>query len=396
MNAASIDLFSGIYWAVAGLGLVILTPLNRPAARRCAFALLNLAFIALYLGTYTLAVLAGVLLAHSTLRLFASGRLRPPAVALAAAAVLFLFLLHKLPQAAAEPGLLRWRQVLALIGFSYVALRLVDVGRDVAEGRQPPPGVPALINYLLPFHMLAAGPIQSYEDFAAQKGVPDALDAAGALSAIELIASGLFKKYVLANLIGQVFLTGFRVPGPYLLLEVQWQFLWLYLDFSAYSDIALGVGGLLGVATPVNFNRPLLARNIIEFWDRWHISLSAFIRRNIFIPLQIWLMRRTDGRRPLFVASAAFTVAFLLCGLWHGVSLRYLAWGGYQAVGLVVCNLYKAGLTRRLGRRQLPAYLANPWIRLASTVLTYEFFAFSLLIVLYPFEEISWWKPYRV
>ena len=84
---------------------------------------------------------------------------------------------------------------------------------------------------------------------------------------------------------------------------MQLNYLWLYLDFSAYSDIAVGVGRLMGVATPENFNRPYLARNMIDFWERWHISLSLFIRRNMFIPIQLALMRRTDGRRPLLVAS---------------------------------------------------------------------------------------------
>ncbi len=102
--------------------------------------------------------------------------------------------------------------------------------------------------------------------------------------AFDRIASGLFKKYVLANLIKRLFLTDYRSAGLYVLLEVQLTFIWLYLDFSAYSDVAVGVGRLMGVATPENFNRPYLARNIIEFWERWHISLSQFIRRNIFIP----------------------------------------------------------------------------------------------------------------
>ena len=97
----------------------------------------------------------------------------------------------------------------------------------------------------------------------------------------------MFKKFVLANALEAAFLTAFRARGPYFFLEVQLNYLWLFLDFSAYSDIAVGIGGLLGVATPENFNRPYLARNSIDFWERWHISLSQFIRRNLFIPIQV-------------------------------------------------------------------------------------------------------------
>ena len=206
------------------------------------------------------------------------------------------------------------------------------------------------------------------------------------LAAIERIVFGLFKKYVLANLIERAFLTGFRAPAPYFLLDLQFNYLWLYLDFSAYSDVAIGIGSLIGVATPENFNKPYLARNVIDFWERWHISLSQFIRRNIFTPLQLTLMRRTDGRFPLLAASIGFTVSFLLCGLWHKPNLPWLLWGGYQAVGLIVCNLHRAFLLKKLGRKGLNRYLANPWIRRASIALTFEFAAVGVLIVTYPTE----------
>jgi len=114
------------------------------------------------------------------------------------------------------------------------------------------------------------------------------------------------------------------------------------------------------VATPENFNRPYLARNAIDYWERWHISLSQFIRRNLFIPIQMALMRRTDGRALLLVASLAFTVSFLLGGLWHSVSWSWLAWGAVQAAGLVACNVYRAALLKRLGRKGLNRYPGQP------------------------------------
>jgi alginate O-acetyltransferase complex protein AlgI len=208
---------------------------------------------------------------------------------------------------------------------------------------------------------------------------------------MERIASGLFKKFVLAGYLDRMFLTGFQARGPYFFLEVQLNFLWLYLDFSAYSDVAVGLGRLLGVETPENFRKPYLARNVIEFWERWHISLSMFIRRHLFIPAQMELMRRTSGRWPLWAASLAFTVSFLLCGLWHGVSWPWFAWGCVQSAGLIVCNLYRAALTRRLGRKGVNAYLANPWIRALAIFLTFEFAAAAVAVATYPYQELSWY-----
>jgi D-alanyl-lipoteichoic acid acyltransferase DltB (MBOAT superfamily) len=276
------------------------------------------------------------------------------------------------------------------IGFSYVALRLYELARAVRERRHEPPGFASTVNYLLPFHMLAAGPIQAYDEFTAQPSVPPPLRTSETLWAIDRIASGLFKKYVLANLIQRLLLTDYRATGLYALLESQLTFVWLYLDFSAYSDVAVGVGRLMGVATPENFDRPYLARNIIEFWERWHISLSQFIRRNVFIPMQLALMRRTGGARPLLAASLAFTASFLLCGLWHQVDLRWLTWGAFHSAGLVACNIYRHRLSKRLGRKGVSRYLANPWIRAAATALTFEFNVAAVFIVTYPFELPTW------
>lgn len=380
MYVEFVDLYSGRFWGIVALALLVLVPLKGAVPRKWAFSLINATFLGLYLGATAIWVLGGVALVLLALRLIEWRRLRGAALALAGSAALGLFILHKLPGVGAGYGLARINPVLTLVGYSYLALRLVEVGRAVHEGRHPAPDFPGLVNYLLPFHMLSAGPIQAYDDFAAQPGTPPALDAREALGGVERIAAGLFKKYVLASTIERVFLTGFRAGGPYFWLEVQLNYVWLFLDFSAYSDVAVGIGRLMGVATPENFNRPYLARNIIDYWDRWHISLSLFIRRNIFIPIQLALMRRTDGRRPLLVASLAFTISFLLCGLWHAISWRLLAWGAIQAAGLVACNLYRHQLTKRIGRKGMARYLANPWVRAVMVVVTFEFIALAMAV----------------
>jgi D-alanyl-lipoteichoic acid acyltransferase DltB (MBOAT superfamily) len=228
--------------------------------------------------------------------------------------------------------------------------------------------------------MIAAGPIQSYEDFLAGRQMSPALSVPAALGAVDRIVAGLFKKFVIAQSLERLFLTGFQSQGAYLFLEIQVYYVWLYLDFSAYSDIAVGLGQLLGISTPENFNKPLLARNPIEFWERWHISLSQWIRRNIFVPLQMAMLRRTGGQRVLLLTSVAFTISFLLCGLWHGVGWRWLGWGAIHAVALVACNLYRHVLTEKLGKKGLKQYLADRRIRVVATAMTFEYIAFSLFI----------------
>ena len=201
------------------------------------------------------------------------------------------------------------------------------------------------------------------------------------LDAIDRVVRGLFKKYVLARVIELTLLTKFSGPPIYSIIEIQAYYIWVYLDFSAYSDIAVGLGRILGVSTPENFNHPLGARNIIVFWERWHMSLSSFVRRNVFIPLQLHLMRRTRGAHPVLIASIAFAVSFLLVGLWHGVSLRFAAWGAMHALALIICNVYQRALVKRIGREGMISYRSNPVIRVLATFLTFEFIALSLAFI---------------
>lgn len=393
----AIDLYKGQFWWFVLAAMFLLIPQTNPSWRRQTFASLNVLFLALHVqqgssGSFVY-ILGGIILAW--LVLFVVGRAgtsNPWPLTLGGLAVLAIFAVHKLPHIGARAGMERAEAILAAVGFSYVALRLLDVGRAVQAGRHPAPDLAGTINYLLPFHMLAAGPIQAYDDFVAQPAVPEPPTASRTLVALERIALGMFKKFVLANFLDRMFLTGFHAPMPYFLVEVQLNYIWLFLDFSAYSDVAVGLGILLGIATPENFNRPYLARNVIDYWERWHISLSLFIRRNVFIPTQLALMRATDGRSPLLVASLAFTLSFLLCGLWHSISFPWFAWGACQSAGLIACSVYKQRLQKRIGRKGVKEYMANPWYHAAAVFCTFEFAAAVVAVATYPYHETSWWN----
>ena len=388
-----IDLYATRFWLLVVFAVVLLAPINRGGPRQWVFAAINILFLVVYLKSR--AVEAAAIPVCAFFALQAIHRARPAVgyvlCATCGVVLLSLFLVHKLPSLGKGARLESFAGVMDLVGFSYVALRLVDLGRAVSEARRPPPTLASTINYLLPFHMLTMGPIQAYDDFCDQPAVPPPLGFAASLRAFERIGQGLFKKYILANFIQEVLLTDFRSRGLYYFIEVQLNYLWLYLDFSAYSDVAVGVGMLTGFVAPENFNKPYLARNMIDYWERWHISLSQFIRRNLFIPLQLALVRRTEGRFPLWIASFAFTVSFLLCGLWHRMNVGWFLWGAYHAAGLVVCNLYRAYLLKRLGRKGLNKYMENPWIRGIAIVVVYEYVAFSLVVASQAFPTSTTW-----
>ncbi len=387
----TIDLTTSGFWFIFLLALAVLTPITHGALRRWVWAGVNLLFINWLLGgdaSSMMAILSAVVAAHLALQLLRCRGWRALVAALGLACALGLFVMHKLPGLSQQFGTGVVNPLLLAVGFSYVFLRLIDAGRVIYEGGRPPPDLPSTVNYLLPFHMLAAGPIQSYEQFVDQPAVPAPLSPRDVMGGVERIALGLFKKFVVAYAIREVFLTGFHAPGSYVLFETQMNYLWIYLDFSAYSDIAVGIGRLMGAATPENFDRPYLARNLIDFWDRWHISLSQWIRRNLFIPIQLSLARKTRGKRAMLIATFAFTVSFLLCGLWHGISWPFFAWGAMHALGLVVTNTYRELLTRRLGRKGVKAYKQKWGYKLTAQFITFQYVAFSLLVISYPWKEL--------
>jgi len=115
----------------------------------------------------------------------------------------------------------------------------------------------------------------------------------------------------------------------------------IYFDFAGYTDMALGVGRLMGIPLPPNFDRPYRKRNLIEFWNAWHITLSHWLRDYLFSPLGRFLFSFAPlNRSPLIIATLCYIATFAVCGLWHGWEGPFLVWGFYHGVGLSGCKLY--------------------------------------------------------
>jgi alginate O-acetyltransferase complex protein AlgI len=195
-----------------------------------------------------------------------------------------------------------------------------------------------------------------------------------------LVSVGFFKKTVLADN-----LTAFiDMHGPYfalLHLEMRWVFLValalrIYMDFSGYTDMAIGFSRLMGIELPKNFNWPYVATSIQDFWQRWHISLSTWIRDYVYIPLggsRVGTNRRMSNG----------LIAFALCGLWHGASWNFLVWGLYHGVGLAVCSTYRK-LPRSIGTTFGAIFDTVPTL---SWALTMMYVGIGWLFFFYPVED---------
>lgn len=225
------------------------------------------------------------------------------------------------------------------LGISFFVFEFIHYLVDLYKGKIDP-GSLNLGNFLtftLYFPTLVCGPIKRYQQFSQQLGEGAAFALDGALEGMRRIITGFGKKLILADtfsLLTGVLATPESAGGAALAVGAYAYTMKIYFDFSGYSDIAIGTSLLFGLKVPENFDRPYLSRNVAEFWRRWHMSLSSWIRDYLFIPLG---GSRVNRGRNLF----NLMVAMGICGMWHGAAWNFLAWGLYHGAGLGVHRLFR-------------------------------------------------------
>ncbi len=226
-----------------------------------------------------------------------------------------------------------------------------------------------ILLYISFFPHLVAGPIVRAKIFLEQTiRRSDPKDIRLGMS-VFLIVGGLFKKVIVANYLSTDFVDGvFRAPTEYSRLDLLFGMyayaLQIYCDFSAYTDIAIGVANLLGYQFPQNFNQPYRALSVQDFWRRWHITLSSWLRDYLYIPLG-------GNRDGAWLTYRNILITMLLGGLWHGASWNFVIWGGLHGAALVIERLL--GLTGEGGGRRISAFIC--WfITLHFVCLTWVFF----------------------
>lgn len=221
------------------------------------------------------------------------------------------------------------------VGISFFTFQSMSYVIDVYRGDLKP--LPSLLDYAFYvsfFPQLVAGPIVRARDFAPQIRRPIQVTSEMFVRGCYFIAIGLFKKavisdYISLNFVDRIFDNPSLYSGVENLLGVYGYTLQIYCDFSGYSDMAIGIALLLGFRFPLNFNAPYRSESITDFWRRWHISLSSWIRDYIYISLG----GNRKGRVRQYVN---LIITMLLGGLWHGASLNFIAWGGMHGVALAI------------------------------------------------------------
>jgi len=227
------------------------------------------------------------------------------------------------------------------LGISFFIFHAISLLGDVYRGKlKLPVRIPDALLYVAFFPQLIAGPILRASDFIPQLAAPRDPRAIHVNRALILIAGGLFKKVIISNqlavaLVDPAFAAPQALGGLDMLLATYGYAVQIYCDFSGYTDIAIGCALLLGYRFPDNFDRPYTAADPQEFWRRWHISLSSWLRDYLYIPLG-------GSRSGRWRTLVNLMITMLLGGLWHGAAWTMVIWGGLHGAYLIAHRAWAA------------------------------------------------------
>jgi alginate O-acetyltransferase complex protein AlgI len=284
------------------------------------------------------------------------------------------------------------------LGLSYVLFRVIQVIVDAGSGELPHRVGPfAFFRYTCNFLCFVSGPIQRYQDFAATDGLIVApLDSNRVYRAFSRIVTGYMKFVVVAASANYFYAhlsaplldaapVGFAKLCVVYSLAAAAYTAYLYFNFSGYMDIVIGIGVLLGQALPENFDRPFSARSFLEFWQRWHMTLSNWFKLYLFNPFLMFLMARFPAPAlTAYLGVIAFFVTFLVMGVWHGTTRVFVIYGLLMGAGASVNKLWQIFCTNRLGKKRYKALGQTTAYSYAARGLTFAYFTVALTCLWLP------------
>ena len=393
----SAEWIAGIYVAFA-LSVLGLRKVPVGAVKDGLFAAINLGavFMVHFAGRDPRAILvfwvylAAVVGMYPAMRILAA---RPACFWLAfALPILLMAGVRYMPMAWLAQGLRGLQEVLRrnpdfslapyFLGVSYLAFRCSRMLIDVRNGALWPTFV-QFLGFAFFFPVMSVGPIHRWTEHR------EALQNKTIFSVwqcLPRIGIGLAKVVFLAGWVGQLaysqmFFDGHLHSLGDLGIAAVAYYLYLYLNFSGYCDVAIGLAGLAGVPVPENFRNPLMARNLKEFWNRWHITLSEWMRDLVFSPLAKKLVTRVGPKYANHAIAGIILLVFMLIGVWHGKGWTFFIYGLLHGLGVVANYYYTLALKKHLSREEYLSYMANRWIEAVGILMTFCYVAGTLFFM---------------
>jgi D-alanyl-lipoteichoic acid acyltransferase DltB (MBOAT superfamily) len=278
---------------------------------------------------------------------------------------------------------------IALIGISYMLFKLIHLLVDGWQRELVPVRLLTYANYQLGFFTLLAGPIQRYNDFASfWEGMGSILpERREVLLAWSRILTGMIKMALVGGVALMVYnrasTMALNADSALMALAAFAAMFYAYpafvfFNFAGYTDIVIGSGRLFGLELPENFNRPYLARNMVDFWNRWHITLSTWIRDYVFMASYKWTAARWGSYARRLGYLLAF-VSLFLAGIWHGSSWNFVLFGLVHGIGVAGTQIYGQTLRSAIGPAGVRSYLQNRWITAMAVLVTFHYVCFGFL-----------------
>jgi D-alanyl-lipoteichoic acid acyltransferase DltB (MBOAT superfamily) len=278
------------------------------------------------------------------------------------------------------------------LGFSYIAFRLLHTIRDRQMGRLPSVDLGEYITYVIFFPAFTAGPIDRLERFIKDLRAAD-WQSALLFPAGQRLLLGLFKKFVIADSLAIIALNdtnATQVTSTFWMWVIVYAYAFqIYFDFSGYTDIALGIAGLLGIKLPENFASPYLKPNLTQFWNNWHMTLTQWFRAYFFNPITRWLR---SWQKPMSIPMMILltqVATMLLIGFWHGVTWNFTLWGLWHGLGLFIHNRWNdATKAKAAAWATTPAKQAT--LNISGILLTFHFVAIGWIFFALSSPVTSW------
>lgn len=270
--------------------------------------------------------------------------------------------------------------LLAFIGISYMSFKTIQIMLEISDGLiKEKISVKDYLQFLLFFPTVSSGPIDRSRRFLKEinEVMPrkDYLELAG--DGIYRIALGLLYKVVLSTYVYQILLALSNTGTVVYSIKYMYLYtLYLFFDFAGYSLMAVGSSNVLGIQTPMNFNKPFLSIDIKDFWTRWHITLSTWLRDFVFSRVLMQVIRKKWFKNRLHNAAYAYMVNMLVMGFWHGISVSYIAYGFYHGILMSGFEIYQKKSTFYKKHKNKTWYKLISWFVTMNLVMV-GFFIFS-------------------
>ncbi len=270
--------------------------------------------------------------------------------------------------------------LLAFIGISYMSFKTIQIMLEISDGLiKEKISVKDYLQFLLFFPTVSSGPIDRSRRFLKEinEVMPrkDYLELAG--DGIYRIVLGLLYKVVLSTYVYQILLALSNTGTVVYSIKYMYLYtLYLFFDFAGYSLMAVGSSNVLGIQTPMNFNKPFLSIDIKDFWTRWHITLSTWLRDFVFSRVLMQVIRKKWFKNRLHNAAYAYMVNMLVMGFWHGISVSYIAYGFYHGILMSGFEIYQKKSTFYKKHKNKTWYKLMSWFVTMNLVMV-GFFIFS-------------------